>query len=249
MEAKETKVSIIFPIYNNDNYIERAIRSVMNQTLKDIELILIDDGSTDRASEICDQLAAEDSRIQVIHKKNEGSAAGRNQGIDLAHGEYIAFVESDDCVALDMYEKLYRRAKETDADIVKCGFYFCEADKKYEAKFFYQIADDKEVFAPVEREKIFYYHASMWAGIYRRAFINEYGLRCIVTPSATYSDFSWMAMTYAYAKRVTIYHEGLYFYTYDNPNSSWNQEGRKCFYKPYHCLQANRILREVGIFE
>ena len=248
MENK-IKVSVIFPIYNNEKYLERCIRSVMNQTLKDIELILIDDGSTDSAPEICDRLAAEDERITVVHKKNEGSAAGRNQGIAMARGEYIAFVESDDMTAEDMYEKLYNHAIEKNADIVKCGFYFCENGEKNEATFFYKIAEENEVFTVKEKPEIFMYHASMWAAIYKREFINEKNLRCIVTPSATYSDFSWMAMTYAYASRITILHEPLYFYTFDNPDSSWHQEGEKVFYKPFHCMEANRILREAGVFD
>ena len=248
MENKP-KVSVIFPIYNNEKYLERCIRSVMNQTLKEIELILIDDGSKDSAPDICDKLAKEDERICVVHKKNEGSAAGRNQGIEMARGEYIAFVESDDMTAEDMYEKLYKRAIETNADIVKCGFYFCENGKRNEANFFYKIAAENEVFTITEKPEMFMYHASMWAAIYKRDFINEKKLRCIVTPSATYSDFSWMAMTYAYANRITILHESLYFYTFDNPDSSWHQEGEKVFYKPFHCMEANRILREAGVFD
>lgn len=243
------KVSVIFPIYNNERYLEGCIRSVMDQSLKEIEIILIDDGSKDSAPQICDRLASEDERIRVVHKKNEGSAAGRNQGIDIAKGEYIAFVESDDNVSRTMYEKLYARACETDADIVKCGFNFCESGKVNEFTGFYKIAQEHEVFSAREKPDIFMYHASMWAAIYKREFINRHNLRCVVTPSATYSDFSWMAMTYAYAEKVTIVHEALYNYTFDNPESSWHQEGEKVFYKPFHCMEANRILREAGLFD
>ena len=121
--STQPKVSVIFPIYNNEKYLENCIRSVMNQSLKDIELILIDDGSRDSAPAICDRLASEDLRITVVHKQNEGSAAGRNQGIDMASGEYVAFVESDDSVAPDMYEKLLKKAKETGADMVACNYH------------------------------------------------------------------------------------------------------------------------------
>lgn len=248
MEEK-VKVSIIFPIFNNEEYIENGIRSVMNQTLKEIELILIDDGSTDGAPQICDRFALEDNRIKVVHKKNEGSAAGRNQGIDAASGKYVAFVESDDSVALDMYEKLYLRAEELALDVIKCGFYYCEGGTKTEAPFMYRVAPDGEVFNVKERPSILSYHASMWAGMYRREFLNENNLRCILTPSATYSDFSWTVMVMAYAKRISIYHEAFYFYNYENPNSSFRTVGEKCFYKPFHCKEANRILREAGVFE
>lgn len=243
------KVSIIFPIYNNEAYIEKCIRSVMNQTLSEIEMILIDDGSTDSAPSICDYLAGEDARIKVVHKKNEGVAIGENVGLDMAQGEYIGFVEADDCIAKTMYEKLYNCAKKTDADVVKCGFYYCERDLKREVRSLYSIAEEGETFKAEDKPGIFLQHASMWAGIYRREFIEEHKLRNIVTPSATYSDFTWTAMNYAYAEKIAIVPEPLYYYTYDNPNSSRVQEGEKCFYKIFHCKEANKILREAGIFD
>lgn len=243
------KVSVIFPIYNNEQYVEKCVRGVMGQTLSEIELILIDDGSKDSAPDICDRLAKEDPRIRVVHKRNAGSAAGRNDGIELARGEYFAFVDPDDSTVPDMYEKLYQKAKETDADIVKCGFYYCENGKKHEATYFYHIAKENEIFEAKEKPEIFLYHASIWAAVFKREFVNKHHLRFIVTPSASYSDFSWMAMTYAYAKRITIYHKPLYNYTYDNPASSRIASGEKCFYKPFHCMESNRILREAGIFD
>ena len=249
MESRIPRVSVIFPIYNNEKYLERCVRSVMEQTLKEIELILIDDGSVDGAPAICDRLAAEDGRIRVIHKANEGSAAGLNQGIELARGEFIAFVESDDSVEPDMYETMYERAVALNADIVKCGFYYCDRDGRHEADFFYRIAEEDEVFAAKDRPDIFLFHASIWAALYRRSFIEAHKLRFIVTPGATYSDFSWMAAVYAYAGRMAICRRAFYNYTFDNPNSSRVQEGEKCFYKPYHCLQANRILREAHVFD
>ncbi len=246
---KVPKVSVIFPIYNNEKYIEKCIRSVMNQTLKDIELILIDDGSNDSAPQIMDSLAQEDSRIRVVHKANEGVAVGENMGLDIATGEYVGFVEADDSVAPDMYEKLYNRAKETGADITKGGFSYVEKDNIHEFTAFYQLANDGEVFLAKDRPNIFMYHASMWAAIYKRSFIEEHHLRNIVTPSASYTDFTWSVMAYAYAKSITIVHKSLYYYTYDNPASSRIQEGEKCYYKPFHCLEANKILRKTGIFE
>ena len=243
------KVSVIFPIYNNEKYIEKCIRSVMNQTLRDIELILIDDGSTDSAPEICDRLAAEDERITVVHKKNEGVAIGENVGLDIARGEYVGFVEADDMIAEDMYEKLYTCAEKTKADVVKCGFYYCERDIRHDVKAFYAIANKDETFKAEDRPSIFLFHASMWAGIYNRKFVEEKKIRNIVTPSATYTDFTWTVMNYAYADKIAIVPEPLYYYTYDNPNSSRVQEGEKCFYKLFHCREANRILREAQIFE
>ena len=114
---------------------------------------------------------------------------------------------------------------------------------------FYNIAKEREVFKASDKPDIFLTHASMWAGIYKRSFLNNNHIRNIETPSATYTDFTWRAMVYAYADRITIFHEALYYYTYDNPNSSWQQDGERCLYKPFHCVKANRILRDAGIFE
>lgn len=243
------KVSVIFPIYNNEKYIEKCIRSVMNQTLKEIELILIDDGSTDSAPEIMDALAREDNRIKVVHKINEGVAIGENYGLEIASGEYVGFVEADDAVAPEMFEKLYNAAIKTDADITKSGFYYKERDKLHEFTAFYSLAPEGEVFRAKDRPNIFMYHASMWAAIYKRSFLNDHHIRNIETPSATYTDFTWSVMAYAAANKITIVHAPLYYYTYDNPASSRVQEGEKCYYKPFHCLKANEILREKGIFE
>ena len=243
------KVSVIFPIYNNEKYIETCIKSVMNQTLSDIEMILIDDGSTDSAGQIMDALSLEDCRIKVIHKKNEGVAIGENYGLEIATGEYVGFVEADDAVAPDMFERLYNAALKTNADIAKGGFYFKEKDNLYEFSAFYSLSPEGKVFQAKDKPNIFMYHASMWAAIYRRSFLNDNHIRNIETPSATYSDFTWSVMAYAAAKRITIVHAPLYYYTYDNPASSRIQEGEKCFYKPFQCLKANSILREAGIFE
>lgn len=115
------KVSIIVPIYNVEKYIERCIDSIINQTLKDIEIILVDDGSTDRSGEIADDYAKKDSRIIVIHKENEGQGAARNIGIDIAKGEYIGFIDSDDWIDINMYERMYYSVKESKSDIGVCS--------------------------------------------------------------------------------------------------------------------------------
>ena len=158
-------------------------------------------------------------------------------------------MESDDSVEPDMYRTLYELAKEKQADIVKCGFYFCENGEKDEKTYFYEVAEEGEVFTAVEKPMILFYHASIWAGIYRKQFLDDHQLRCIVTPSATYSDFSFAAMTIAYAERITVCHKAFYNYNYENPDSSRVVQGEKCYYKPFHCKEANRILREAGIFE
>lgn len=115
------KVSVIVPIYNVEKYLRKCIESIINQSLRDIEIILVDDGSTDSSGIIADEYSKKDNRINVIHKKNGGQGSARNCGIKVANGEYIGFVDSDDWIDLDFYEKLYLSAKEISADISVCS--------------------------------------------------------------------------------------------------------------------------------
>lgn len=115
------KVSIIVPIYNTAKYLDRCILSILNQTLKEIEIILVDDESPDDAPVMCEEYAKKDKRIKVIHKKNGGLGLARNSGMKIATGEYVAFLDSDDYVLADMYEKLYICAKKHNSDTCFCG--------------------------------------------------------------------------------------------------------------------------------
>ena len=117
------KVSIIVPIYNVEQYLNRCMDSLLNQTLNDIEIIMVDDGSPDNCPQMCDEYAKKDSRIKVIHKKNAGLGMARNSGLELATGEYVAFVDSDDYVDCRMYETLYQKVKKKQVDAVLCTFY------------------------------------------------------------------------------------------------------------------------------
>lgn len=119
---RRPKISIIVPIYNVEKYLDRCLQSLVNQTLKDIEIILVDDGSPDNCPQMCDEYAQKDNRIKVIHKQNAGLGYARNSGLEIATGEYVAFVDSDDYVDTAMYETLYERANITNADATFCGF-------------------------------------------------------------------------------------------------------------------------------
>ncbi len=116
------KISIIVPVYNVENYLKKCLDSIVNQTFKDIEIILINDGSTDNSLNICKEYAKKDHRIRLINKPNGGLSSARNVGIDLSTGEYLGFVDSDDWIALNMYEKLYNLCKIFNADISQCKY-------------------------------------------------------------------------------------------------------------------------------
>ena len=118
-------VSIIVPVYNVEDYLEQCISSILEQTYKNIEVILIDDGSGDRCPDICDEFAQEDCRIHVVHKKNAGVVSARCTGLRIAKGEYIQFVDGDDWIAKDMVHSLLFCMLEENVDLVICNYYFC----------------------------------------------------------------------------------------------------------------------------
>lgn len=118
----KNKVSIIVPVYNVENYIERCIDSLINQTLIEIEIILVDDGSTDDSGNICDRYETMDDRIKVIHKKNEGQGLSRNKGLDIATGKYVIFLDSDDYYELDTCESLFNKMESVNADMCSFGY-------------------------------------------------------------------------------------------------------------------------------
>lgn len=122
-------ITIVVPVYNTEKYLSRCVQSILGQTYAKLEVILVDDGSTDACPSLCDAFATQDARVKVIHKKNGGLADARNTGIDNAAGEYIGFVDSDDYIAGDMYETLYRLMADGRADISICGRYILQEDR------------------------------------------------------------------------------------------------------------------------
>lgn len=115
------KISVVVPVYNVEPYLDRCVQSLVNQTLKEIEIILVDDGSPDKCPEMCDEYAKKDCRVKVIHKQNAGLGMACNSGIEVAAGDYIAFCDSDDYVGVEMYETMYKAALEYHADVVFTG--------------------------------------------------------------------------------------------------------------------------------
>lgn len=129
-------ISIIVPVYNVEKYLPKCIESIIGQTFKDIEIILIDDGSIDSSGYICDEYSKKDSRIKVIHKENGGLSDARNAGLNVCSGKYIGFVDSDDYIENDMYEMLYNFLKIHDLDVAMCETYYIEINCKRKCKYF-----------------------------------------------------------------------------------------------------------------
>lgn len=116
-------ISVIVPVYNIENYITRCVESILHQTYKNLQIILVNDGSTDNSGKVCDELALRDQRIEVYHKENGGLSSARNFGLEKARGSFVGFIDGDDYIEADMYSSLYSKGKPYDADIVSCGYY------------------------------------------------------------------------------------------------------------------------------
>ena len=122
-------ISIIVPVYNVEKYLEKCVNSIVNQTYKNLEIILVDDGATDNSGKLCDELAKIDNRIKVYHKENGGLSDARNYGVERATGDYIGFVDSDDYIDSEMYEELYEAIKKENVDVVECNLKIIYPDR------------------------------------------------------------------------------------------------------------------------
>jgi len=116
------KISVVIPVYNVENYLKRCLDSVLNQTFQDFEIILIDDGSQDKSGKICDEYAKKDKRIKVIHKKNARVSAARNDGIKMAKGKYVSFIDSDDWIEPEMYQEMINKVEKFNLDFIMCDY-------------------------------------------------------------------------------------------------------------------------------
>lgn len=171
------KISVIIPVYNVRNYLTVCLDSILKQSFADYELILVDDGSTDGSGDICDKYAEKDSRIIVIHQKNAGQSNARNHALDIAKGEWIAFVDSDDCIEPIMFEILYNQAVNYNADISSCSFK--SVDEKNIAQYdypttvdahSYELSLDDVINGLLTHEK---YRFEVWNKLWKRELIGE----------------------------------------------------------------------------
>lgn len=226
MEKNEIpKISVIVPCYGVEKFLDQCLNSIVNQTLQDIEIILVDDLSPDSVPMLCDQWAAKDKRIKVIHKeKNEGLGMARNTGLDVAVGEYVAFVDSDDFVDISMYERLYEKAKDLDSDVVLCNcVIFNELageNRRYDVKSF-QLFEGRQnvdsflldLVAPLpEYPKDVKYMMSVWHGIYRRRIFERENIRFKSEREYVSEDLIFNINLYPYVEKVSYISDCLYYY-------------------------------------
>ncbi|MBQ7434233.1 MAG: glycosyltransferase [Oscillospiraceae bacterium] len=206
------KLSIIVPVYNVEKYLEECVDSLLNQTLQDLEIFLVDDGSTDRSGEIADRYAREyPDKVHTLHLNNGGQGRARNAALPMASGDYVGFVDSDDWIERDMYEKLLDRAEKTGADVVVCDF-------------LEHYADGREQTLPACLQD----HPLSAAGsscnkIFRRSLIGD--LR--FPEGLWYEDFYFSAVMLLRSKRTEFIPEPLYVYRRGQESTMHNNNARK----------------------
>jgi glycosyltransferase involved in cell wall biosynthesis len=223
----ELKISVIMPIYNAEKYLREALDSVINQTLRDIEIICVNDGSKDNSLDIVKEYASKDNRIKIIDKENQGYGATVNRGFSEASGEFVAIFEPDDILDKTIYEKLYIKAYENNLDVIKCNFcnFWTETGKAKRSGLVLRCSKSKP-FAPKDNLKMFTCHASVWAGIYRKSFLEKNNIKFLETPGASFQDMSFNFKVLATSPKIMLLKEPLLYYRQDNPNSSINNPGK-----------------------
>lgn len=233
----EIKVSVIVPIYNAEKHLNECIESIVNQTLKEIEIICVNDGSTDSSLALLKKWEKADERIKIINNYNHGTGFSINCGIHIAKGEYITEVDCDDFIDPDMYEYLYSISDK--ADIVKSGYYsFFNKDKDLP----YSLVNRNCKFNPLEldymsRYRVFGFQSSYWSAIYRRKFILKHDLMWNETPGASFQDTSIIFKTTALADKMIWTDRSFYHWRVSEPHSVTSTNYPKAVLYEYACME------------
>lgn len=239
------KLSILVPVYNVEKYLEQCLSSLVQQTLRDIEIICINDGSTDKSLILIERFADQDKRIKIINKENSGYGDSMNQALAEATGEYIGILESDDWVDTHAFEKLYNVAKKDKADVVKANYY--KVKNNLDIAEVQEITEQK-VINPQKHREVFYFAPAIWSAIYRRGFLEKNQIKFLPTPGASYQDLSFNFKVWALAKKAALLPDCFVHYRIDNANSSVNNPGKvNCVIDEY--AEIETFLCERGIFK
>lgn len=224
------KVTIVIPVLNVEPYIRECLDSVVNQTLTDIEIFCVDAGSTDGTLEIEQEYAAKDSRITILDDIARSTGYAKNIGFEFAKSKYVAIVESDDYIALDMMEKLYNLAEEYDLDMVKGNYrtFLGEGSSRlFVDKSISLDSDDYDkVIDPRTDNRYFGWDMYTWTGLYKKEFLDAYHIVHNESKGAAFQDVGFWFQTFCYAKRVYLTRDYFYNYRRDNPNASVNNPNR-----------------------
>lgn len=247
------KVSVVVPVYNVEKYLRECLDSIEAQTLKDIEIICINDGSSDSSGKILDEYAKNDERIYVVHKENEGYGKAMNIGMAMATAPYIGIVESDDMIMPHMYDSLLTIIEDRAAEVLKADFYeFYELENGKLIEKYMPLTEDHQLenlygtcFNILDHEEAFLFNKHTWTGLYSKAFLEREHIRHNETPGASHQDTGFWFQTMIKAKKIYFVKDAFYRYRIDNLNCSMYNSS-----KPFAiCDEYNfvsQVLNEMG---
>ena len=212
-------ISVIVPVYRVEKYLERCVKSILSQTYKNLEVILVDDGSPDQCPAICDACAEKDARVKVIHQENKGLSGARNAGIDAASGEYLAFVDSDDYVSPHFIEELYQLLQDTGCAIGQCRFSYVKGDglvEEGDSAFCIYRGESlmEQLYGPEEKATCF---VVAWNKLYRAELFKETGIR--YPEGRIHEDEATTYRLFHEAKKLAFLDRALYGYYTENGGS------------------------------
>lgn len=233
--SNNIKVSIVVPVCNVEPFLRQCLDSIVCQTLEDIEIICVDDGSTDNCPVILDEYASKYDKIKVVHKANAGYGHTMNVGMDMAQGEYIGIVESDDFIEPNMFEIMYNKIVESKLDCIRTdyhyyydlenGEFYLEDHPRFTEQFEYDTIYEVE---KLSGEKFHKYECirAVWSGLYKTQYIRENNIKFNETPGASFQDVGFTFITAITCKKFMVIPERLYYYRKNNPNSSVKSKGK-----------------------
>lgn len=216
------KVSVLVPVYNAEKYLAQCLDSILSQTLYEIEVVCVDDGSVDGSGEILDRYARQDIRVKVLHRENRGYGAAMNAGLDAAAGEYVGIVESDDCILPEMYRTLYEEAGTEKPDVVKSDAFFWYERIGYRKRIHAAHLEPwyDRVLEEIDRNIFFDFYMNIWTGIYKKEFLAGAHIRFHESPGASYQDNGFWLQTMFYCRKAKWVNQAFYLYRQDNEASS-----------------------------
>lgn len=237
-------ISVIIPVYNTEKYISRCVESVINQTYQNFEVILVDDGSTDESARICDEWVEMDTRITSIHQKNQGVSAARNNGLDVSKGEFISFIDSDDWLETEMFQRMIDAIIQFDAEIAACDFYEYKDSENGKAECLKKNVWGKYQQNTLLEGKVLICELcktmTLWNKILKRSLIAEKRF----DPALSYGEdaFFFMEQIVSAKKAVVVPYYGYYYFV----NRSGNVVSAPLCKKDKDCLETGKKIYDIA---
>lgn len=235
---KKPLLSVVVPVYKVEKFLKICLDSIINQTYQNLEIILIDDGSPDNSGKICDRYADKDKRVKVIHQKNSGLSGARNTGTEIAKGDYITYVDSDDWLDVRMYDILMKKIQQYDLDMARCAAYSSDGDSE---ETIMPKTEHKNIVLTGESifERYFdeFLCKIVWNAVYKKEIVKG-----IISPEKCHSQDNYVSGMYLYrTKRMMIIDEPLYYYR-KNPESITNSGERRSI---DICICTNQLINDL----